>query len=41
MDIWFRSFLYSDNLDQMVFEKAEEHRRKLQRKPSPSEDVVE
>ena len=29
MDIWFRSFLYSDNLDQMVFEKAEEHRRHL------------
>ncbi len=32
MDIWFRSFLYSDNLDQMVFEKAEEHRRRLARK---------
>ena len=28
MDIWFRSFLYSDNLDQMVYEKAKEHRRK-------------
>ena len=27
MDIWFRSFLYSDNLDQLVFEKAREHRR--------------
>ena len=29
MDIWFRSFLYSDNLDQMVYEKAKEHRRRL------------
>lgn len=34
MDIWFRSFLYSDNLDQMVYEKAEEHRRKPERKHS-------
>ena len=41
MDIWFRSFLYSDNLDQMVYEKAEEHRRKLQRKSSISEDSIE
>jgi hypothetical protein len=32
MDIWFRSFLYSDNLDQMVYEKAKEHRRILERK---------
>ena len=29
MDIWFRSFLYSDNLDQTVYEKAEQHRRRL------------
>lgn len=31
MDIWFRSFLYSNNLDQMVYEKAKEHRRKLKK----------
>jgi hypothetical protein len=30
LDIWFRSFLYSDNLDQMVYEKAREHRRKIE-----------
>lgn len=31
LDIWFRSFLYSDNLDQMVYEKAREHRRHIGR----------
>ena len=39
MDIWFRSFLYSDNLDQMVYEKAEEHRRRLGKKHTS--DVTE
>ena len=38
MDIWFRSFLYSDNLDQMVYEKAEEHRRRLERKNPTSDE---
>lgn len=30
MDIWFRSFLYSDNLDQIVYEKARQLRRKIE-----------
>lgn len=29
MDVWFKSFLYSDNLDQIVYEKARELRRNL------------
>jgi hypothetical protein len=29
MDIWFRSFLYSDNLDQIVFEKARQLKRNI------------
>ena len=29
MDIWFKSFLYSDNLDQIVYEKARELRREV------------
>lgn len=29
MDIWFKSFLYSDNLDQIVYEKARELRREI------------
>ena len=29
MDIWFRSFLYGDNLDEIVYEKARELRRHI------------
>ena len=29
MDVWFKSFLYSDNLDQIVYEKARELRRNI------------
>ena len=32
MDIWFRSFLYSDNLDEIVYEKARELKRHIHRK---------
>lgn len=31
MDVWFKSFLYSDNLDQIVYEKARELRRNIVR----------